>query len=239
MESDDLRRMVIATGLAYQGHEQAKAYAAAWDAVSEYALVPLVRAVYETAVTAQWLMLVPGGWKAVANEYRRSELAFIRTLRAVGVEDWTDAADRAAERLAAQGEVWETPHGRQARHFEQMCRDLDFPDGYLWFRMLSNAAHASIYSAGPWVREPAVEGGPVRVTAPQRDPEAGWLSYVVTSLLLLADVQAQLEADQQWREDLAALARKWGTRASLALSEEGKARIAAAEHAASAEEQGA
>lgn len=114
---------------------------------------PLVRAAYESALTAAWLAHVPDAPEAFVNkewDNRRRQLAGIEA--AWGNEIPEAEVDAAVAQLP--GEPHPTLSKKSADNFERLCEDLD-PGGkqaYGIYRMLCSNAHPSAWVAEHYLR---------------------------------------------------------------------------------------
>lgn len=119
---------------------------------------PLVRAAYESALTAAWLAHVPDAPEAFVNkewDNRRRQLTGIEA--AWGTEILEDEIDAAVSQLSEKPHL--TLSKKSADYFERLCEDLD-PGGkqaYGIYRMLCSNSHASAWVTEHYLR-PGAEG---------------------------------------------------------------------------------
>lgn len=219
VEPDCMEQFLIVTGFASQGYEQARAYLSTLNQVPETAVMPLARAVFEGAITAQWLALVPDGWKAVAQEYGRQQGALAKDLRATEMPGYDAIADRLEASVQHHPERLANSHTKQGRYFDKRCKDLATKDVYIHFRMLSSEAHPTVAVSEKWIRGPLEPGGPTRVVKPELGTDGYWPELMVTSLVLLAGAQTALDGNEERRQFLERVARETGTMTGLQLSQ--------------------
>lgn len=218
VESDSMERFLLVAGFAAHGYEQAHVFSAAMDNVPEIVLMPLVRAVYEGAITAQWLVLVPDGWKAIAKEHVRQRNALADEYVAMRTPEHEAVADRLTKSVQHDPARLASPHETQGRSFKKRCADLFPRDLYLHFRHYSSTAHPTVAVPEHWVPGPSMPGGPIQVAKPELGSDGDALHTMVVSLLWLADAQTVLAGDSEWNDYLQGVARQIGSPLNLELS---------------------
>lgn len=140
----DIARMECVIGLTRHVHETARAIDLLISSGHINSAVPLVRLVYECALTATWLVQSENedGVKAFMHEYTRQQKSLQSTLeRAVTAtfrSQWKDVADTDMSSYIGSAD--------NARRFDQICEDLapGGTDAYVYYRMLSGASHAGV-----------------------------------------------------------------------------------------------
>lgn len=219
VEPDCMEQFLMVTGFASQGYEQARAYLSALQIVPETAVIPLARAVFEEAITAQWLALVPDGWKAIAQEYGRQQRLLAKDLRTIEMPGYDAIADRLDASVQHHPDRLTNAHTAQGRHFGERCKDLTTKDAYIHFRMLSSEAHPTVAVPGKWIQGPLEQEGPARVVKPELGTDGYWPDLMVTSLVLLAGAQTALDGDEERKQFLRRVAEENGTMTEMRLSQ--------------------
>jgi len=136
--------MECVVGLARHVHETARAGVLLLDAGHHNAAVPLIRLMYECALTATWLVQSNGdeGIRAFMHEYTRQQTSLQAQLRrAVSLtfrDNETEVADTNMERYVGSTD--------NARRFDLICEDLapGGADAYVYYKALSSLSHAGV-----------------------------------------------------------------------------------------------
>lgn len=142
--SPDITRAAIVDGFGRHVHKTAAAVVTLIDAGHVTAAAPLVRQMYETALTAVWLIqsTEDHGVKALLSEHTRNRRALqgdIRQARSAvfreGAEDLPDT-----DPTPFIGSL------DSVRSFKGICLDLEpgGVDAYVYYRLLSTYSHASL-----------------------------------------------------------------------------------------------
>ncbi|MDQ1178661.1 DUF5677 domain-containing protein [Rhodococcus sp. SORGH_AS_0301] len=183
-------------------------------------LMPLVRAAYESAITAHWLAQLPDAAPAFINEDARNRKAIVRELpnaRGQGFRDSVDAISRQiVPRLSTSSDA-------QARNFEGRCHDLDLAgvDAYLYYRAASSLTHPSILVADQYLRSIDSE---LYVSAHAQNMGDAWI-FVTAAALVWAQMAANYCDPQRTRRTtLRRIGRELGIEPELALSPAARAR---------------
>lgn len=219
VQPESMEQFLIIAGFASQGYEQARAYLLALNKVPESAVMPLARAVFEGAITAQWLALVSDGWKAIAQEHVRQQQALAGDLLATRIPEYDAIAHRLEASVQHHPERLTNFHTRQGRYFSERCKDLTTKDAYIQFRMLSTEAHPTVAVSGKWIHGPLESGGPARMVKPGLGTDGYWPQLIVTSLTLLAGAQTALDGNEERRQFLERIAQETGAMTRLELSQ--------------------
>jgi hypothetical protein len=104
---------------------------------AQFAMVPMVRAIFEMGATAAWLLLIPGSGDSLVKQGVTKRRVAQTELIAYGV-DATAALDETEVALAEMDAV---PGG----NFQSTCLALaDGPGLYLTYRALSTESHAGL-----------------------------------------------------------------------------------------------
>ncbi|MGZ0712298.1 DUF6988 family protein (plasmid) [Coraliomargarita sp. W4R53] len=165
----DVARMESVVGLARHVHETARAIRLLVDSDHANAAVPLVRLVYECALTATWLVQSENhdGVKAFMHEYTRQQTNLQSVLKRSIVEIFSEGADDVAETNmdAHLGSA------DNARRFDLICEDLapGGTDAYLYYKALSSYSHAGVRVVDLYFSAPAPGD---QVPPPRREPRS-------------------------------------------------------------------
>lgn len=208
VELDNMEQFLLVTGFAAHGYEQARAFSAALDNVPEIVLMPLVRAVYEGGITAQWLALVPDGWKAIAKEHARQRNLLGNEYVAMRTPAHEAVANRLTKSVQHDPARLASPHETQGRSFKKRCADLLPRDLYLHFRHYSSTAHPTVAVPEYWIHSPSTPGGPIQIEKPEFGRDDDVLHTMVVCLLWFAGAQTVLAGDSEWNDYLQGVARQ-------------------------------
>ncbi|GEO97307.1 DUF5677 domain-containing protein [Kocuria turfanensis] len=226
VEAEDIRQYLYVAGFAVQGFEQARAYLSAVRRVPETALVPLVRAVFEQAVTAQWVALVPDGWKALTQHSGEERSKTAKEFISMGEEPWTQWAEQIRAQLQHDPANLANDHTHWGANFKDRCRELTpSKDFYAHYRLMSEETHPTAGILHQWVRMPLETGGAIRVVKPDVGVDLTWPHQLLTSMIWLAQAVCMLEGNVGRQNYLDRVARDNGAIPRLELSEEHHKRI--------------
>lgn len=179
--------------------------------------MPLVRSCYESALTAHWLVQVPGAPVALANEHVRNRRNLIRTL---------SKSSPFLQRLGTRFEE-EDPLPEDgpvptvsARRFDQLCNDLTpgGADAYAHYRLMSSMVHPTPFLIDFYTSSDAdpsnAAGFQLRNEAAQPGPMP-YLAFVVASLIWAGRAVDYLDTTKARRSELRAAARRLGITSEL------------------------
>jgi hypothetical protein len=213
----DIARAGTTHGLAAHVHRLAEV---ALDLLNRGLIIeamPLVRSCYESALTAHWLVQVPGAPVALANEHVRNRRNLIKTLagsspflQSLGARFQED------EPLPEEGPVPTV----SARRFDELCNDLTpgGADAYAHYRLMSSMVHPTVFLIDFYTREDAdpanVTGFKLSLDAEQPSP-VPYLAFVVASLIWAGRAVDYLDKTKARRSELRAAARKIGITSEL------------------------
>jgi hypothetical protein len=179
--------------------------------------MPLVRSCYESALTAHWLVQVPGAPVALANEYVRNRRNLIKTLaesspflQSLGERFQED------ESLPEEGPVPTV----SARRFDELCSDLTpgGADAYAHYRLMSSMVHPTVFLIDFYTREdpdPANNAGFKLSNEPEQPNPMPYLAFVLASLIWAGRAVDYLDQTKARRSELRAAARKMGITSEL------------------------
>lgn len=140
----DVARVAVVNGFARQVHTTATGVLLLIGADMPNAAIPLVRQMYECAMSAIWLIQSEDdhGIKAMLDEHSRGRIAIQRDARQAVSAVFREGADEIANtsREPFVGSL------DSVRNFEQICGDLSpgGKDAYIYYRLLSTFSHASL-----------------------------------------------------------------------------------------------
>jgi hypothetical protein len=140
----DLARLAVVHGLVRHVHETAKAVALLLDHDHVNASIPLVRQMYECALTAVWLVQSreDHGIKALLAEHVRNRKSMQREARKASSQTFREGADDIADTdIDAVAGSFDS-----VKSFQGLCLDLSpgGTDAYIYYRVLSTYSHASL-----------------------------------------------------------------------------------------------
>lgn len=164
----DVARMECVVGLARHVNETARAIRLLVDSGHGNSAVPLVRLVYECALTATWLVQTENedGVKAFLHEYTRQQVNLESVLkRAMAVTFHDGVGDVADTNLDAY-----VGSADNARRFDLICEDLapGGTDAYIYYKALSSFSHAGVRIVDLYFSAPGPEQ---HVPPPRRRPD--------------------------------------------------------------------
>ena len=224
----DVARLTGVFGLVRHAHESVRSLMLLIDRGHTSTVAPLVRAAYESALTAAWLVQSEDfhGVLAFGHEHARLRSALQKDAeRALG----TAFRDHASEITDTDTSLWEGSYD-SAQRFGQICRDL-YPagiDAYLYYRMLSGYSHATVRAVDLYFAPP-VEGEPLPTYREKPDiplPMRSLLFLSTASMVWSARAFSYLTQDKAHRATLRRRARLLGIEDSLQLSDEYRQRHA-------------
>jgi hypothetical protein len=169
--------------------------------------MPLVRTVFECAITAQWVAQVPEAPAAFANEDVRQRLAMIKT--------WERAlpgrlADRPELIDKLNADVIELESSVSARRFDQLCADLE-PGGneaYAHYRFMSSMSHASVTVVDRYLDEADEPPGFAIRTTPKQPDQSPWAFFMAACLVWAGRAVDFSDKDHRRRSQLRTAARR-------------------------------
>jgi len=191
--------------------------------------MPIVRAVYEGALTAQWVADSREGLPAFLNHEndQRSKLAdsMAKSVSEAFRDHAPDVARRDADRL-------DTIASSQAKYFQQRCLALERVghDGYAIFRAMSNYSHPSGLLVDQYVIErPDTEVGIALRDEAEPVEHNTWLLLAVASMMWAARAVDIMDKHSPHRRYLRGIATRLGVPPELRLTPEARRAEAEAE----------
>lgn len=173
--------------------------------------LPLVRAMYEFAITAQWVMQVDGAGVAFVTKSLYEKRKTIVTVPALNMPNVTsESVKQALEEI--DDDDLRTPI---EAHFKAVCLDLD-PEGEAAnanYRVMSAYCHPSEFLIGRYFDFSDESRLPEKLDEPDLPPLSAWANLTLTSLMWagqaieFADPQHERRSQLQAAETLLGTAR--------------------------------
>ena len=180
------------------------------------ASAPLVRSIYETALTAHWVAQAADGAEGFFLEEQRQRRALRGDLRKAVSERFRESAETIAH---LDLNLPETPDQDSARSFAALCEDLEpgGTDAYIWYRLLCQFTHPSALVTDEYLDE---EDDQIWLCVePKNDNTELWLYLTTVSMVWAARAVTFMEEDPAARRNyLRAVARRLGVSPELQLS---------------------
>lgn len=213
----DFQVSVVVRGLTAHAADCARGVLALYAASQPVAAVPVIRALFEDAITAGWVLVVPDGWKALSSEGSRTRAAVLATL-IKGEGDGADSSTKARHQEYADQVATLGPAPGSYRKFDQRLQALDGTDeDYQLYRFLSGLSHAGAETVNLYTAENPNSGMPVSYRRHASHSMASTLLVAASSSLLHAliawdmtqvgrphkdtfdEIAAQLGVRNEWR----------------------------------------
>jgi len=212
------QQLALAHGLCAHVHYLAGPALDLLDQGKVLAALPLVRACFEAAVTAQWVTQTTDGAPAFVNEDVRQRRAQVLTLEKAVSSVFREAAPEIAANFVDPLETSATAKG-----FHNLCNDLvpGRADAYSIYRVLSQYSHASVLVIDDYLQATDTDTGPGLAlrTDPVEPNGATWTNMLAASLVWAARAIDYLDKDHVRRSELRAAAASLGITSELQLSE--------------------
>lgn len=163
--------------------------------------LPLVRSMYEFALTAQWVVQVDQAVESFVKRSlrdKRKTIAIVPALRIPGHD-----ADDVARALAEIDE--ETLTGHQRADFKNICLDLAEPAGeaaYAHWRVLTGYCHPTEFLIGRYLDFGSDPDDVFMRMPPDLPPLAGWASTALASLMWAAAAVDFVDPEHELRPGL-------------------------------------
>jgi hypothetical protein len=174
--------------------------------------MPLVRAAYETSLTAVWCVQIHGGPIALANKHVRQRKALINTLNESQSLAALTANLRDEEPIPDDGEV-------TGDSFKAICDSLEpgGADAYAQYRLMSSMTHASAFLCDFYLLDDSTvpfAGFRLR-DEPQQPKGAPYLAMLAASVIWSGRAIDYLDKRRPRRSQLRAAARTLGINSEL------------------------
>ncbi|MBA4023876.1 MAG: hypothetical protein C0482_16075 [Gordonia sp.] len=173
-------------------------------------LMPQVRTMYETAITAQWIALVEDGANAWINASQANSARLIDNLRKSSDPIFTNAAD-SIQKARIMDTALPSTSDHQAGNFKSLCADLNIgdTDAYSYYKLLCAYTHPSVDLADEYLVQPEGQNAAI-VRQPKMTPTDAWF-YLAAASTVWAQMAMQLTAkDPTFRNHLRSIARELG-----------------------------
>ncbi|WP_373278573.1 DUF5677 domain-containing protein [Gordonia sputi] len=186
--------------------------------------MPLVRAAFEGAITAQWLVHVPDAIEAWVNEHSRLTTNLVKGLSESSSADFRDAAGD-VERNRVLNSL-PTTSTTQARKFNEMCEDLQMPiDAYTYFRLVSQYAHPSVECVDLYMDRSSSAPDAILLRRHARVDFSGWLHLLALSVLWAIAAASTCDKARRTRSEIQAYGRALSVEPWLKLSDQAWCRL--------------
>lgn len=181
------------------------------EGTSPLLLMPQIRSIYETGITAQWIAQVEDAPYAWMGEGRRQSASLVEKLRTSRSEVFRDAADPIWK---ARVDYPDLPSKSKAtaRSFEKICDDIGVgADGsYQYYKLMCAFTHPSVDLADQYLAAVENDLGFQAYRAPKFDKTDAWL-YLAVIGTALAQMAFQYSAkDRVLRSSLRAVGKELG-----------------------------
>lgn len=175
-------QVIISLGLALHVHRLARP---AFDMLRQglaLEAVPTLRAMFEAAVTAHWVVQVPDAANGFALKDRGRRRALLDAMHDMGLDFF--GKDEHHEAIAELDAITIRDGGASAR-FEDICKDLNPPQMFLYsqYRLLSQMTHPSDLLMDSYFHEIDRPPGLARLTPPKQPPRNGLAAFGLASLI--------------------------------------------------------
>lgn len=227
LEGRDVSLIASTIGLVNHAFDTAEASVLLLDNGHENASLPLVRAVYETAITAAWLVQAKEheGITAFLHEYARGR-------RALQKDALLAASQVFREGAVDLPNVDPSPYEDKIdsmQWFKQVCEDLHPAgiDAYILYRILSGYSHPSATIVDFYIHQRA-DGSPMKRPSGAPTFDSDLLYFLLSASLVAGRAFSYLSDSKPHRSALRSAARRLGITAEIKLSEKYYQRHAAA-----------
>ena len=175
-------QVILSLGLALHVHRLARP---AFDMLRQERVlesVPTLRAMFEAAVTAHWVVQVPDAADGFAVKDRRRRRALLDAMHDMGPDFFGRDEHRQA---IAELDAITIPGGGASARFEDICNDLNPPQMFLYsqYRLLSQMTHPSDLVMDSYFQEIDRPPGLARLTPPKQPHRNGLAAFGLASLI--------------------------------------------------------
>lgn len=221
-EGTDIARLAAVHGLVRHVHENAAAVTLLIDHNHINAAIPLVRQMYECALTAVWLIQSEDdhGVMALLAEHVRNRKTLQAEARKATSQTFRDGADE----IADTGNESYLGSFDSLRNFQSLCLDLapGGTDAYIYYRVLSTYSHASLGVTDLYYSTPSPDQPfePRALPAARLPLDASALAFfAATSMVWGARAFTYTSRSREHRSILRAAARQLEVNAEIDLSD--------------------
>lgn len=220
--NEDATRMLCVEGLTRHVYEMSRSIVLLLDEGQMISAVPLVRLVYETALTAAWLVNTEGqhGVTAFLHEHARQNKNLQSELKKSFVETFREHA-------VSMADTDQSPYVGaldSTQRFRQICNDLTpgGPDAYIYYRLLSSLSHPGVAVTDLYFEGPSLGSGiPQRRSEPATPLNGEFLLFLTCASMVWAGrAFSYLSKEKAHRSSLKSAARQLGITAELKLGDE-------------------
>ncbi len=186
--------------------------------------MPVVRAAYESAITAVWLAQNEDGANALFNEFTRQQRAISMSLAKSRNPTFASGLDLPY----TDTDELDTDSNAQARWFEKLCTDFnDGADLYIYYRQMSGYSHAGLRVIEEYIR-PTEDRTDVQslLKVSQFGPMDMWLFFLTASAIWAGSAFDYIDKDRARRSELRQAARDIGVVRDLKLTSDAERRTA-------------
>jgi len=192
------------------------------------AAMPIVRAAYETALTAQWAALTKHSTETLLQVHDKSLTTLAGDLRRAESPTLLAAVNDQPQEGAGVERIDSTAYAA-ARRFQTMCDDL-MPRGsdkYVFYRFMSLGVHPGVNVMNQYLINEGLEGEPESVklrTQPLQRGLVEWMGFLAASALWAFTAVDYLELRNPNGERLRDIGARMEVTPMLALTSEARAR---------------
>ncbi|MBY6687520.1 hypothetical protein HQ305_20005 [Rhodococcus sp. BP-149] len=174
-------------------------------------VMPLVRAMYESAITGQWIAQLPDAAMAFINEDARSREALAKDLPHARGRTFRESVDVIRRQIVPK---LTTSSEAQARAFKQRCLDLEVGgvDAYIYYRVASSLTHPSVLVADRYLES---VDGILRIGARANDIGDAWIFLASASVVWAQMAANYCDPHRTRRSILRAIGRELGIEPEL------------------------
>ena len=226
-------RFALVFGLAAHTHEVAVSALLLWRQGHQLAAMPLIRAAWESAISAQWVAQAADGAQALLAESARQHVAAAVTYIKAGVREIAEAGARMIAEDYAEEQL--TSSRPQGRNFQRLCEDFNGgPVLYAYYRYMSAYIHPRATVVDQYLSPSATGDGIAALrTEPRFDDEQREFSspalpfFAPWSMILAARAVDFIDKSHHRRSQLRKLSKDLGVDSELHLTAEAERRIRA------------
>jgi hypothetical protein len=204
-----LPQLLVTFGLAAHAHRLARPALNLLNAGLVIESAPIVRSMYECALTAQWIAQVEGAEAAFYNQQTRMRKTMLMSIAGLNLRQ-VDPEQIASSLLEIESaEALET---KAAHSFEAICNSLT-PGGaqaYTQYRLMCSYSHPSALLVDHYFQE--IEGFPRvgRRDEPEQPQPMSWAVFVLGSLVWAGQAVEYSDPNRTRENDLESVASRIG-----------------------------
>jgi hypothetical protein len=214
----DLTTLATVWGLVAHVHHLAPTALATLDGGDDLTAAPLIRLMYEAALTAQWAVHVPGGTDRITQEGVRQRKILAASVNKDGFRD----VDGQPWKLDEESDAFLNRSPSVSRmKFQDVCSDLKGtgPGAYAIYRLYCQTSHASASIADRYITFDG-EGEPaLNVRPAERDATADYFT-LARSLVWAGGALDWIDRSKKRRSELKSAAKELATVPNLCISDD-------------------